>query len=134
MKNMRKKSVAVLLGLAVTGLVGASAASLGGVTSDNLGADVGVVASCDTDGVNVAFATAYSSGVTEVTSVTVSDIAPECDGQALSLTLAQGTTSLATGTVGVIDDTTEVVTVSAGANAELVNRVAISISGPVPAP
>ena len=48
-------------GLAVTGGVFASAASLGGVESANLGSSATVVASCDTDGVTVDYSTAYDS-------------------------------------------------------------------------
>ena len=91
MKNMRKKSVAVLAGLAVAGIVGASAASLGGVRSEDLGADVGVVGSCDTNGVDVDFSTAVVGNAVNVTSLTLSDVNAACSGQTVQVTLLDGT-------------------------------------------
>ena len=46
---MNKKALAALGGLAAFGILTASAASLGGLTSSSLGADQTVIASCDTD-------------------------------------------------------------------------------------
>ena len=48
---MRKKLTAILLAALAFGLIAASAASLGGINSSDLGADASVVAACDTDGV-----------------------------------------------------------------------------------
>ena len=66
--------------VAAMGLATASAASLGGITSSSYGADVGVVSSCDTDGVTVAFTNSYdaSLGRYQTTAVTVSGIAAAC--------------------------------------------------------
>jgi hypothetical protein len=130
MKNMRKKSVAVLAGLAITGLVGAAAASLGGIAADDLGADADVIASCDTDGVDVGYTTDYSDtlDIYVVTAVTVSDIAPSCDGQTISATLTDvAADELGSGTDVVTGDTfTFSIT---PADAELVEGIAIVISG-----
>src|SRR6056297_728350 len=86
MKNARKKSIAVLAGLSVAGLVGASAATLGGVESNNLGADTGIIGSCDTDGVTVAY------GLTgrNVTTVTIGGVADACGGQDATVTIFAG--------------------------------------------
>jgi len=49
----RKLTIAVLGGLLTAGLVGASAATLCGLSSGGLGAEDQVVAACDTDGITV---------------------------------------------------------------------------------
>ena len=132
MKNMRKKSVAVLLGLAVTGLVGASAASLGTVSTDTLGAGVGIVGSCDSNGVDVAFTTQVDTGVVEVRQVTVSSVeTPACDNLDYTVELldsADASLGSRTGTVTPGGS----FTVNFGGqdvNAEAVEGVAITISG-----
>jgi hypothetical protein len=75
--------------LAFAAMVG-SAASLGGITNGNLGADDTVVASCDTNGVSLAYTYAYNTTGTagyKVATVTVSGIADACDLQAIGVTL-----------------------------------------------
>ena len=88
-KNMRKKSVAILAGIAIAGAVGASAASLGGLGGEDLGADTGDVASCDTDGVTVGYSTSYSAAAGEyvVDSIDLSGINLACSGQDFDLTV-----------------------------------------------
>lgn len=81
---MRAWLLLLVLTVAVGGLVMASAATIGDVASDDLGAEVAVVASCDSDGVTTSFTTAYFPDVPghyEVTDVVVGGIAPGCDGQ-----------------------------------------------------
>jgi hypothetical protein len=92
MKSMRKKSVAILAGLAVAGAVGASAASLGGLNSENLGAETGIVASCDDNGINVDYTTVFDSDVGEylVTAINLSDVSPGCAGQTYDFTAIDG--------------------------------------------
>ncbi len=77
------------LGLAVATVVGASAASLGGVAADDLGADTGVVASCDTNGIDVEYRTTYHrrSGQYRVNRVILRNVSAECDGLAYKLAL-----------------------------------------------
>lgn len=90
MKNMRKKSVAVLAGLAITGLVGAAAASLGGLNAESLGSDDEVVAACDTvGGIDVGFTTSYdaASGRYEVDSVDFAGADAACEGLEYDATL-----------------------------------------------
>lgn len=81
--------IAVLAGLAVFGVVFAMAASLGGITSDKVGADNTAVAACDTDGVATSYAVAWDATDKryEISSVTVSGVADACDGQTLSVSL-----------------------------------------------
>ena len=130
---MRKKLTAVILALLVFSLIAASAASLGGVRTDQLGADVNVVASCDIDGVDVAFNTTYvpgtPTGTYEVGSVDVSDIHTDCDGQTVEVTLADGTGApLGVGTANA--DLTGAVNVSCtGVDAVAVEQIGIIISG-----
>lgn len=137
MKKMRKKSVIVLLGLAVTGLVGASAASLG-VNSASLGAGVDDVASCDPiDGVDVDFTTTVAAGApaqVNVQQVTISDVHDDCDGMAYTVALldAGGATLISrSGTVptdpGVYSFSFGIA--GAGINAADVEQVAVTISG-----
>lgn len=109
MKNMRKKSVAILAGLAIAGTIGASAASLGGLGGQDLGADAGEVVSCDTDGVSLAYGTKFDptavdgdlvTGVYIVESVTVTLVNAACNGQDFALALTDGTALLGLETTG----------------------------------
>ena len=97
------------------------------------GADVGVVSSCDTDGVTVAFTNGYDAtlGRYQTTAVTVSGIAAACASKALALTLKDGSgASLGTGSVASISGTSAVVPIGGvGANANAVVGTAIVISG-----
>lgn len=90
--HKRKVGIAVLAGLAITGIIGASAASLGGIDSDTLGADVGVVGSCDTDGVTVEYAVSFDSeaGEAEVDSVDIGSVNALCNGLTYDVTLLDG--------------------------------------------
>lgn len=87
-KSMRKKSIAVLAGVAIAGTVGASAASLGGLRSDALGADTGDVSSCDTTGIDVDYDTEFNAAAGEylVTAINLSDVDKACNGQKFDLT------------------------------------------------
>jgi hypothetical protein len=132
LSSRRPKAVAVLAGLGVTaGLTAASAASLGGVTAQSLGADVQTVASCDTDGVAVAYSNAYdtATGRYLTNGVTVSGIAPLCVGKNISVTLKNATSaSLGAGTI-VVAGATQTIVIAPGADASLVTGVAIAIAG-----
>lgn len=102
---MKRTLIAVVAGIAVTGGVFASAASLGGVTSTNLGSSATVVASCDTDGVDLDYSTSYdtASGTYLVNSVTVSKIDDSCKGEQIEVSLksADGRASTTTKRTGV---------------------------------
>jgi hypothetical protein len=88
----------LLAGAMVFSMVIGMAASLGGLTSNKLGADDAVVAACDTDGVTTSYTNAYSASGTagyKVGNVVVGGIADTCDGDALSVSLTgSGGTSL----------------------------------------
>lgn len=85
--------LAILAGLVIFAGVSALAASLGGITSDKVGADNTTVASCDTDGVSTSYATAWDATDKryEVTSVTVSGVNDACDGQTLNVSMTDST-------------------------------------------
>jgi hypothetical protein len=120
------------MGVGAFGLAVASAASLGGLTTNTLGAENGVVASCDTDGVTLAYTNTYdaTSGLYRVSSVTVSGIAsPACTGKTLTVTLRDaGNASLGTGSAAV-GGTSQAVTITPNANSNLVVGAAIVIQG-----
>ncbi len=144
-KSLRKKSVAVLAGLAIAGTVGASAASLGGLNSDNLGADTGVVASCDDNGIAVAYTTAWDAtavdpgGVTNVTvgsyvvdGITLTGVAAACDGQtwdAEALDSAGASIGTGNGTLSVDASGEAILTIATPFLAEDLEGLALSISG-----
>lgn len=76
--------LSVLVGVVVLAAVTAAAASLGGLSTDQLAAGSTSVGSCDTDGVTLS----YTTSGAKVTDVTVSDIAdPACEGGSLWVTL-----------------------------------------------
>jgi hypothetical protein len=136
-KAARKRRIrigaAIIAGAATLGVVGASAASLGGITSNSLGADVGVVSSCDNNGVTVNFTNTYDAtlGRYQTTTVGVAGIDAACAGKTLTLTLKDNTgVSLGGGSVASIVGTTASVPLTApGANANAVTGVAIVIAG-----
>jgi hypothetical protein len=86
---MKRTLIAIAAGIAVTGGVFASAASLGGVESTSLGSSATVVASCDTDGVTLDYTTAYdsASGTYLVDTVTVDGISDTCKGESIEVSL-----------------------------------------------
>jgi len=106
---MQSKSKRVLIagiaGTAVFGAVVASAATLGTITTQSLGAANSVVASCDTDGVNLNFTnSAYTSPGPNygTTSITVTGINVACNTKPIKVTLknaANGSLAEFTGTV-----------------------------------
>ncbi len=131
---MRKRTIlALLVGLVVFGSLYAMAASLGGITSDSVGADSAVVASCDTDGVTAAYVTAWdpTDKRYEITSATVGGVADACDGRTMSVSLTDtsgaqiGTGSLVIPTSGA---TSFAVTMSTPPSAKLTEGIHILIA------
>lgn len=128
---MRKKLTAIVLAVLVFSLIAASAASLGGITTDDLGADVDVVASCDSDGVTATFGTSYdaTSGEYLVDDVTIGGIAGACLNQAIEVTLTDsGDTALGTYS-GTVTGGSETLTTTDTVSAEAVEGIAVVISG-----
>lgn len=109
--NIKGSRLAVA-SVALVAFGAASAANLGGVASASVGSSEGVVASCDVDGVSMAYGTAYSEEHSRylVVSLTIDRIAPNCLGQTLTVALkGTGGTSLATDSTAVAD-TSETIT------------------------
>jgi len=128
----RRKALALVVGAAVACTVAASAASLGGVSSDTIGTDAVTVASCDTDGVSVAYTTAYDAtvGRYQSTAVTVSSIDAACNGNAISVTLSDAANASLDTATGTVAGTSQVLTLTGiGVDASLVEGVAVLISG-----
>jgi hypothetical protein len=113
-------------------VLSASAAALGGLADGGIGAGSATVAGCDANGFGVSYA--LSGG--NVTSATVSGIAdPGCEGGALSLTIANGATSVGSGTATVPTDagTTDnsvTVPLSPQPPASQVSQVHVVVAGP----
>ena len=131
---MRKRTIlALLVSLVVFGSLYAMAASLGGITSDSVGADSTVVASCDTDGVTAAYVTAWDATDKryEITTTTVGGVADTCDGRTMSVSLTDtsgaqiGSGSLVIPTSGA---TSFAVTMSTPPSAKLTEGIHILIA------
>jgi len=131
---MRRRTVlALIVSLMVFGSLYAMAASLGGITSDSVGADSAVVASCDTNGVTTAYVTAWDATDEryEITSVTVGGVADTCDGRTLSVNLTDPTgAQIGSGTFVIPTSvaTSFAVTMSTAPSAELTEGVNILIT------
>lgn len=125
----KRYALAGLAGIVAFSAVAASAATLGGIGGQQLGADSAAVGSCDTDGVDLAYTTAYSAAAAEyqVTDVTVSGIDTACDGQTLSVTLSDGAASIGSGS-GAVSSTSQTFSFTPVA-ADAVSDAAVIISG-----
>ena len=119
-------------GGAATAAVVASAATLGTVDSTDLGAGTSVVASCDTDGIDVSYTTSFSAGEYKVTAVTLDGVAAACDGQDVKVTLYDAANSAqGSGSSSAVTFTANSAVVGIGtpATAEDTTGVAVVISG-----
>jgi hypothetical protein len=127
---MNKKALAALGGLAAFGILTASAASLGGLTSSSLGADQTVIASCDSDGISMAYTNAYdaTTNAYKVSGVTISGVAAGCNGKAFKLTLSDGTVSVGEST-GSISGTSQSVAFTPNVDAKSITKEALVITG-----
>ncbi len=129
----RSVLTAAVAGVAVTGIVGAAAATLGGLTGGTLGADDAVVAACDTDGIAVAYTTAYNATAQtyQVSAVNFTTVNAACTGKAASVTLRNGATNLGTTNVATITVTTSAFSIplAAPVSANQVTGISLVISG-----
>lgn len=125
--------VAVLAGVAMAGVVGASAATLGGLSSTGLGSDNSVVAACDTDGISIAYTTAYNATAQEyqVSAVNFTGVNAACNAKAASVSVRNGTTNLGTTNAASITVTASAfsITLASPVAAASVNGVSLIISG-----
>jgi hypothetical protein len=126
------KIVAAVAALGTFGVLTASAASLGGLTSTSLGADETVVAACDADGIALTYANGYDTATSSyrTTAVTMSGVAAACADKSFRLTLSNGisplseVTDVVTPTAGVFT-----VTLPSSIDAKSVAQVALVITG-----
>ncbi|MPZ72795.1 MAG: hypothetical protein GEU74_06110 [Nitriliruptorales bacterium] len=100
MHSKNRLVIGLLFGLTVFGAVIGSAASLGGITTDGLGADAAIVAACDNDGVTTSYTTQYNATGSDgykIKTVTVAGLANACDGNTIEVRLiGAGSASLET--------------------------------------
>jgi hypothetical protein len=123
--EIRRKSLAVLLGVAIAGIVGASAASLQ-LTSNGVGADTAIVAACDADGMNASYTTEYV-----VTAVALNGVDANCNGNPTQITLSTGgptPTVLAT-VSGLASTGVSSFTLTTPISAKQLGNIAVVISG-----
>lgn len=132
---MQKKRIiiAVLAGVLGMGVVGASAATLGGLTSGGLGAEDQVVAACDTDGISATYTTSYSATAQtyQVTAVNFSGVNAACNGKAASVSLRNGATNLGTTNAASITVATSAFSITLGTpvTASSVTGLSLVITG-----
>lgn len=127
---MRKKLTAIVLAVLAFSMIAASAASLNGITTSDLGAETDVVAGCDPDGILVDFTVAYNgtTGEYDTDDVVIDDIHANCDGQDLTVTLkGAGGPWSATTTLALGGGTSYSASISAPA--EEVTGIAVVIDG-----
>lgn len=128
---MKKLLVALAVGVAVFAAVFASAATLG-LTTDNLGADDKVVASCD-NSVTITYQTSYSAtnGTYKIDSVTLDGVDAGCSGETIKVTISGASNaSLAEVTQLATAAASQTITVTTYVNPELVEGIHVVISGP----
>lgn len=129
MNTHKRVAIAVLGGLAIAGVAGASAATLGGVRSSSVGSDDGIITSCDSDGVDVSYDTAFQGGAYKVTAVTFSDVSKDCDGDEASFTLLDGGNAALTSQSAVATATEFTVSLNTPVSAEALAGISLVIEG-----
>ncbi len=133
MQFSKRTAIALLGGVSIAGIAGASAATLGTLTSTSLGSGDSVVAACDTDGMGITYSTAYSASAQkyQVTAVNFTGVNPACNAKVASVTLRNGTTELQTTSVPSITvaSTSFSITLGTAVEASLVNGTSLIISG-----
>jgi hypothetical protein len=90
MRNRKRFVIGLIVGVAVFAAAFGMAATLGGLTSDSLGADDQTVGTCDSNGVSTSYTTDYIAVAPagfKVVAVTVSGIANTCDGKTIEVAL-----------------------------------------------
>ena len=136
MRNRKRLIIGLIVGVVVFATAFGMAASLGGLTSDSLGADDQTVGTCDSNGVSTSYTTDYSSAAPagfKVVAVTVAGIADTCDGKTIEVALTGSGGTLIeeqTATVPIAAGTSVTLTFSdADSLAEAVTGVHVMISG-----
>jgi hypothetical protein len=126
----RRRATGLVVAVLAFTAVMASAASLGGVSAGSLGADTAVIASCDTDGVTLAYGGYSLSGnAYRVGSVAVGSINAACNGKAIRVSLTDGTNSLGEATGTVASGAASLTFTAPGPDAKAATTAAVIISG-----
>lgn len=125
----------LLIGLAGAGIVGGAtfgfAATLGTVSSDNLGSGDSVVASCDSDGIAADYTAVYSpaNAVYEVTTVELKGVDADCSTQQVQITLSDDLDASLNETTTVLTAAAnQTITLSTPVDAELVTGLHVVVS------
>ena len=131
---MNRIVLAGAAGIVAVGAVSASAASLGGITSAEVGVDNAVVASCDSNGIVVDYTVDYVPATTtyNIDTVDLSGVATACDTLEYSLTLSGAAgASLGddTGTVDLTGDAMSIDVSALNVDGEAVTGIALAIVG-----
>ncbi|MBI2168265.1 MAG: hypothetical protein HYU28_02015 [Actinobacteria bacterium] len=127
---VRRIVLGLAVGTSVFAIGLAMAASIGGLSLANLGADDGSVSSCDTDGMTATYTVAYDATDLrlEVTAVAVTGIATGCSGKTLAVAITNSSgTSIGSGSA-TISTTSATVTLSTAPSAELAANVHMSVT------
>ena len=130
----KRKTLAIVSAVAAFAAVSASAAGLGGLTGTSLGADTTIVASCDTDGITVAYTTTYNAATSQyvVSGVNLTNVNAACNLKAANLTLSDaGNASIGSGSVASLAVAAGAATIplSTNAPAKTVTGISLVISG-----
>jgi hypothetical protein len=131
-RRFRRILVPAAAAVGAAGLIAvASAATLGGITSEAVGADDEIVVACDSDGVTVDYDTAYNSttGNYVVTDVTVADLAAGCISQDMQVTLIDSNGDELEELTATVAGASETMTLVSLVEAERVTGVAVVIEG-----
>ena len=129
--SLHKRAAVAVLAASALGIGVASAATLGGLSSASLGANDTVVASCDADGVSIAYTNSYdgTTGRYRTTAVTINGIDAACAAKSLAVTLRDGAgTAIGSGTA-TVSGTSQVVPLTPTAAADAVSGAAVVIAG-----
>ncbi|MEN9645141.1 MAG: hypothetical protein RL238_1810 [Actinomycetota bacterium] len=134
MKIPRKVVIAGVASVLVAGMAGASAASLGVFTGNSLGSGDAIVASCDTDGIDVGYSTQYVplAGTSEVTAVNFGNVNNGCSGKIATVTLRDSFGNVLTSqstTLAMGAGTTFSINVPGGVSAAAVEGMSLVIAG-----
>ena len=136
----KKSRKGLALGLAVLGVAGLSLASAATLTlnSATLGSGVKVVASCDTDGIDVSYGTSFLATIPgyRVTTVTLKNVDASCATKTVTVDLLDGITASAVSVGNVAPvaltlttGTSQALTVVGTVDAAAVKGVAVVING-----
>lgn len=129
MNNKKKLIFGLAVGAAAFAGVFAMAASLT-VGSNSLGAGTADVTSCDTDGVDHSYTTAFATAIPgyRVNAVEITGIAAACNGYDIKATVLDGSDASLGEVTGTVSGTTHTFTVGGSVEAADVENIAVVIS------